>query len=712
MRKALVLELARPVASIPDESDGFSIPHPSAPRVEFKLGWVQYNIVVGGFAAGKAAGLATDVAASFGGRKDSQKNFNRPSHTHHDLIAVQMSGHLDDYPLDTARKEIRLLTIVPALSSKARIKCSLQVASLDAFPRYEAISYVWGDIQEKQDILLDGRTIQVPTNVRRILHRLRHRKQRRVIWIDYVCIDQENVAEKNTQVPLMSAIYANATSVLAIISLDNLSGNATDAIDWMKTADMEKGKRKEACWRVNCILSQISMRYERRLAVSLRNVVSFYLNFLFAGYWTRMWTFQEYQLSQGKPPICICGDVEFPAPDESAFGSAYIALLRRLSEMSMAEERGRRPQLRNHYEEIERLSRKFQVTLSKVSYMWVSDRQEFFVQGLLRQTSGRKCQNPKDKIYALYGLLPSLREAYPPDYNKSLSQVIFETAKYILNKEPGGFSMLNIFCLRDDRLENVSIPSWVPDLTTTYLVSTGTLGLHSERFGIVYKIRGTVPRRYPKITKDHSVLSLSGRPIGKCRSVFQFASDVKSVLAQIMGVIHMHGDGCYVWNNVWEPQNIPLRFLQGCCVFSSHSYIKLEWSSLKSLRTVFETLDLVHQDADTVLETFAEAGFEFLRDLVPRLYNIEVFTIHHMSSVSFGFSEQSVKKEDQVFVNVSQFNMPFVLRHGCGTDYNRGQVYHKLVGFAYVDGICRGAVKSNPYLNYVCTVPHENILLS
>ncbi|RAQ49421.1 hypothetical protein AFGD_002049 [Aspergillus flavus] len=111
-----------------------------------------------------------------------------------------MSGHLDDYPLDTARREIRLLTIVPALSSKARIKCSLQVASLDSFPRYEAISYVWGDIQEKQDILLDGRTIQVPTNVRRILQRLRHRMQRRVIWIDYVCIDQENVAEKNTQV--------------------------------------------------------------------------------------------------------------------------------------------------------------------------------------------------------------------------------------------------------------------------------------------------------------------------------------------------------------------------------------------------------------------------------------------------------------------------------------------------------------------------------
>lgn len=622
-----------------------------------------------------------------------------------------MSDHLHHYPLDAARREIRLLTILPALTSKARIKCSLQVASLDAFPRYEAISYVWGDIREKQDILLDGRTIRVPTNVRRILQRLRHRMQRRVIWIDYVCIHQDNVAEKNTQVPLMSAIYANATSVIAIISLDNLSDKATDAIKWLKIPDMENRKWEDVCWRIKRILSQISMRYERRLAVSLRNIVGFYLNFLSAEYWTRMWTFQEYQLSQGKPPICICGDVEFPAPDETSLRSAFSSVRRRFYEMSFkAEERVGRPQLRNHYKETESLIKKFHFTLNKVSCRWASNKQEFSVLDLLRHTSGRKCQNPKDKIYALYGLLPSLREAYPPDYNKSLSQIIFETAKHILDEEPDGLRMLDI-----------SIPSWVPDLTTTRFVSTATESIrYSQRFSLSLGIITFLRRHDLEFTEDRSVLYLSGRPIGNCRPVFRFASDVKSVLAQMMGVLQMYGYRHHVWDSVWEPETIPRRFLKACCVFAKDSNAMYDINdqkfSLARLRSVFETLDLIHQDSDTVLETLAEAGFEFLRDLVPRLYNIEVFIIHHTSSVGFGLSEHSVEEGDQVVVSVCQSKMPFVLRQGCGTGYNRGQVYHKLVGFAYVDGICRVPRSftsvSNSYLDYVFTVPHEELLLN
>ncbi|KAB8201769.1 heterokaryon incompatibility protein-domain-containing protein, partial [Aspergillus parasiticus] len=483
-----------------------------------------------------------------------------------------MSDHLHDYPLDPASREIRLLTILPSRESETPIECSLQVAPLDTYPRYEAISYVWGDIREMSDILLDGRTIQVPANVRRILHRLRHRKQRRVIWIDYVCINQDNVAEKNTQVPLMSAIYANATSVIAIISLDNLSGNTADAIDLMMSGIM-KQRWKEAYWWVKRALSQISVRYERRLAFSLRNIADFYLKFLLAEYWTRMWTFQEYQLSQGKPPICICGDVEFPAPDEAPFIFTSVSVLERLLEMSIkAEKRGELPQEGNHPEEIKMHIRELYVTLSgnstPVNHMWISDKQNLSVLDLLRYTSGRKCQNPRDRIYALYGLLPSLQKAYPPDYNKSLSQIIFETAKYILNERPDDLEMLDIFCLREDRLENVSIPSWVPDLTTTLRVSTGTLELHSMRSRIVMQIQGTVPGFYLEITEDHSVLLLSGRLIGKCRPFFQFASDVRSVLAQIMGVIQMHGDGCHVWDHVWEPENIPYRFLLACGVFS------------------------------------------------------------------------------------------------------------------------------------------------
>ncbi|OGM50821.1 hypothetical protein ABOM_000657 [Aspergillus bombycis] len=642
-----------------------------------------------------------------------------------------MADLLHDYPLDCARRDIRLLTILPAWKSEAPIKCSLQVASLDTFPKYEAISYVWGDIGEVNDILLDRCAIPVPRNVRRILQRLRHRTKRRVIWIDFVCINQGDVAEKNTQVPLMSAIYANATSVIAIISLDNLCQNAADVIKWREMSTWENRRWNNACWWIKGVICRISVRYEKRFSVSLRNILDFDHHFFFAEYWTRMWTFQEYRLSQGNPPICICGDVELPATATFDHYQTHLNAIKFISEMRSRVITGRRTRLKDHYAEIktqiDNLNGWFSLQDSQnvaVRHTWTSDKDEISVLSLLDETRGRKCQNPKDKIYALYGLLPSLQKAYPPDYNKSLSQISFETAKYILQEGLENIAMLNMFCLREDRLENISIPSWVPDLTTTGSISTATNRLcHSKRLALSGCFLPIQAQCYPEFTEDPSVLRISGRPIGKCRPIFQFASDVKSVLAQIMGEIKMHGDGRHVWDNVWGPENIPHRFLRACSFFSNYGVatcaIDDPGFSLARLRAVFEILDLIHQDADTILETLAETGFEFLRDLVPRLYNIKVFTIHHTSFVGFGLSEQSVEENDQVVVSVCQFDMPFVLRQSYGVDYNGDQVYYKLVGFAYVDGICVDDVErfeateqSNPYLDHVCTVPYKKLLLN
>ncbi|GAB1194262.1 hypothetical protein APSETT444_003506 [Aspergillus pseudonomiae] len=656
-------------------------------------------------------------------------SFKQSSHSHRDLKPVRMEEFLHGYPLDCARRDIRLLTILPAWKSEAPMRCSLRVASLDTFPEYEAISYVWGDIRERNEILLDGQTIPVPRNVRRILQRLRYRMKRRVIWIDFVCINQDDVAEKNSQVPLMSAIYANATSVLAIISLDNLCDNAADAMKWRDMSDMESQKWKGACWWIKGILWRISVRYEKRLSVSLRNILDFDHHFWRAEYWTRMWTFQEYRLSRRKPPICICGDVEFPATAVFYRVQALFKARDNLFEMLSKGLTGRRMRLEDHYVEMKAHREEQHAQVSRgdfivSSHRWTSDKDEISMLSLLEETSSRKCQNPRDKIYALYGLLPSLQKAYPPDYNKSLSQIIFETAKYILQEGPNNINMLDRFCLREDRLVNVSIPSWVPDLTTTVQVSTANeWASYSERLSPCLDFLPVwQPRCYP-LTEDPSVLRISGRLIGKCKPMFQFASNVKSVLAQIKGVIKIHGDGLHVWDNVWDPESIPHRLLRACCGFFKYSlstlYIDGPEFSLTRLRTVFEILDLIHQDADTILETFAEAGFGFLRDLVPRLYGIKVFTIHHASSVGFGFSEQNVEEDDQVIVDLHWLSIPVVLRQGYGIDYNSDQIYYKLVGFAYVDGICIGSMdwsegmkQSAPYLRHVLTLPYEKFLLN
>src|SRR5690242_19763469 len=46
--------------------------------------------------------------------------------------------------LDPVKAEIRLLVLLPGTKNK-RIRCTLQVASLNTHPVFEALSYVWGD---------------------------------------------------------------------------------------------------------------------------------------------------------------------------------------------------------------------------------------------------------------------------------------------------------------------------------------------------------------------------------------------------------------------------------------------------------------------------------------------------------------------------------------------------------------------------------------
>jgi Heterokaryon incompatibility protein (HET) len=79
--------------------------------------------------------------------------------------------------------------------------------------KYEALSYVWGQIRETSTIYIDGNQVSVTKGLESALRNLRARHEPRVLWIDYICIDQTNIAERNCQVPLMALIYEFATKV-------------------------------------------------------------------------------------------------------------------------------------------------------------------------------------------------------------------------------------------------------------------------------------------------------------------------------------------------------------------------------------------------------------------------------------------------------------------------------------------------------------------
>ncbi|KAH7153404.1 heterokaryon incompatibility protein-domain-containing protein [Dactylonectria macrodidyma] len=105
---------------------------------------------------------------------------------------------------------IRVLDIHPAAGLDHPIACTLRHINLDHQPAYEALSYTWGGIDNQTGIWLNGQPFTVMENAAAALRRLRSPKQVRIIWMDAICINQRDKAEKGYQLPLMTRIYQQA----------------------------------------------------------------------------------------------------------------------------------------------------------------------------------------------------------------------------------------------------------------------------------------------------------------------------------------------------------------------------------------------------------------------------------------------------------------------------------------------------------------------
>ncbi|KAG4441299.1 hypothetical protein IFR05_003227 [Cadophora sp. M221] len=75
---------------------------------------------------------------------------------------------------------------------------------------YEAIAYTWGNPDRTEEIMVSGCRMKVTKSVYEVLATLSSQFLPQLLWIDAICIDQENSEEKEQQVPIMDKIYSNA----------------------------------------------------------------------------------------------------------------------------------------------------------------------------------------------------------------------------------------------------------------------------------------------------------------------------------------------------------------------------------------------------------------------------------------------------------------------------------------------------------------------
>ncbi|KAH8627378.1 HET-domain-containing protein [Alternaria alternata] len=121
----------------------------------------------------------------------------------------------------------RILVIFPSLDNSDPIRCTIAHAQLsDESFEYEAVSYTWGDAAATQTIYFPSAELNVGRNCYNVLRRLRCKHQDCLLWIDAVCIDQNNLQERACQVRMMEKIYNRASTVLVILQEPNANSDA------------------------------------------------------------------------------------------------------------------------------------------------------------------------------------------------------------------------------------------------------------------------------------------------------------------------------------------------------------------------------------------------------------------------------------------------------------------------------------------------------
>ncbi|TQN66011.1 Heterokaryon incompatibility protein 6, OR allele [Colletotrichum shisoi] len=329
----------------------------------------------------------------------------------------------------------------------------------------------------------------------------------RHIWIDSICIDQSNLAERASQVSLMGQLYQTAIRTLIWLGPDDSSDcyGAWELLDSIYHVFRQQNHgAKEP--------SEIPARMYRPSAHDASGLQPWedfrwsHLKNLMARRWfSRIWVVQEVALST-LDPIFLHGDQSFPW---SHFGWA-AAWLRKNGYMRLSPVP---EQLRN----IDTMA-----NLQPAQTLWPLD-------ALVSITQVKfNASDQRDKIYGLMGLArecqdpPAVPPELRPDYQIDVTDLYPRVGRYMLQQSRSLAFLTRARCVdgsttRRQRGEVLDIPSWCPDWSDFKNPNEGiatSLSQFSAASGLELEIRHE---------DDPRVLSLEGIRVSTVDVAMPFA---------------------------------------------------------------------------------------------------------------------------------------------------------------------------------------------
>jgi hypothetical protein len=118
---------------------------------------------------------------------------------------------------------IRVMLLTPSKNVDDFLTCRIVHKTLHDCSSYHALSYTWGEPVFSKTLVVDkSMRIPITENLDFALRRLRLAGIR-ALWVDAICINQQDVQERAQQVRLMGRIFSQAKRVIIWTGLDNAS---------------------------------------------------------------------------------------------------------------------------------------------------------------------------------------------------------------------------------------------------------------------------------------------------------------------------------------------------------------------------------------------------------------------------------------------------------------------------------------------------------
>jgi hypothetical protein len=384
-----------------------------------------------------------------------------------EAIRIDESGELVYKALQTDTS-FRLLRILPSVGHGTVIRCELhEVPSLEEAPNtYIAVSYRWDTSMGKSSkIIMNGAELMVYPKLERILRDLRASYWSKIVWIDQICINQEDPMEKSRQVSMMDDIYGTCNQVRIClpvpgITVGGLWGELISTWDPERYPELQEVEAAhDLLWKLNTSRfiedytpsSNNEINLSGLLALAPMEQWKALANLLDNPWFQRIWIVQEVGLARE-----IHVHYGHRKIDWDVFVRAIAALarsnLRRFPELLSTTNFG-------NQKEVAAIDN----VLIMESMRTLSKRLPLLETLILCQRF--QATEMVDKVYALLGILVEgdYMIALDVDYSSSPAAVFNLTARLLLGRDSGPeqFRVLRFAGIGPSKISDLQ--SWAPD---------------------------------------------------------------------------------------------------------------------------------------------------------------------------------------------------------------------------------------------------------